>query len=499
MSGFAALMALSATQTRESQKSVETALAERQRRERERRQKQDEADRKQRELEAKLRLKHFEDEKREKERQRLKEEKAKALEAARLRREEEERDHLRYGAKKPGKSDMKWPSSSSQTQTQESVRKRRLPVDDDEASGATVLTREEKRQRKEQAQYRNEFRSPRRTPAKGYSKAGRQLPGGAIDVMTTTPGLPPLSSSAGMTTKERLTAVPMHLIKLNTNKRDTRTIDEIVKDMQQEKKRKTLSGEDAKAFSDWFSDKKKTTTVPETPKTAASASSSQSASQRNTPISSIPSGTKKATSVPPPRAPSSSSKPVTKTITSLSSKRSGSTDAPRSASSKPAAKPTVQTRPVVKKRPRSPSSSVSPPPPKRRPDGLDDDMRSQIWAALGKNRSAYVGHDDFSDDEDMEADASVLEREELYRFVTFQPPWFTAADTLLAPRLRDVRKRRPWLLSVGMKKRKERSGWRGRGVVIRCVALAGSRGPFLFSLLVGWKIFMTCISALLDH
>ncbi|KAK0476427.1 hypothetical protein IW261DRAFT_1491178 [Armillaria novae-zelandiae] len=275
MSGFAALMALSATQTRESQKSVETALAERQRRERERRQKQDEADRKQRELEAKLRLKHFEDEKREKERQRQKEEKLKALEAARLRREEEERDHLRYGAKKPGKSETKWPSSSSQTQTQESVRKRRFPSEEDEASGFDILTREEKRQRKEQAHYRNEFRSARRAPTKSYTKAGRQLPGGAIDVMTTTPGLPPLSLSAGMTARERLAAVPMHLIKLNTNKRDTRSIDEIVKDMQQEKKRKTLSGEDAKSFSDWFSDKKKATAASATPKTAVSVSSSR--------------------------------------------------------------------------------------------------------------------------------------------------------------------------------------------------------------------------------
>ncbi len=102
-------------------------------------------------------------------------------------------------------------------------------------------------------------------------------------------------------------------------------------------------------------------------------------------------------------------------------------------------------------------------------------MRSQIWAALGKNRNAYVGHDDFSDDEDMEADASVLEREELYRFVMFQPPWFTATDILLALRLLDARKRRPWLLSVGMKRRKERNGWRRRGVVIRCVSLVGSR------------------------
>lgn len=38
---------------------------------------------------------------------------------------------------------------------------------------------------------------------------------------------------------------------------------------------------------------------------------------------------------------------------------------------------------------------------------------------FGKNRDAYVGRDVLSDDEDMEADADALEREEFRRFVIF--------------------------------------------------------------------------------
>lgn len=64
MSGFAALMALSATQTKQSQDSVQSALIQRQQKEELRRKQQEEKERKEKELENKLRLKHFEDAKR---------------------------------------------------------------------------------------------------------------------------------------------------------------------------------------------------------------------------------------------------------------------------------------------------------------------------------------------------------------------------------------------------------------------------------------------------
>jgi len=84
-----------------------------------------------------------------------------------------------------------------------------------------------------------------------------------------------------------------------------------------------------------------------------------------------------------------------------------------------------------KKRSRSPSYSDASP-PKRRAVSYDDDeddfddapahddVRSMIWGIMGKNRADYVSRDIISDDEDMEADANALEREEKARYVLFQ-------------------------------------------------------------------------------
>ena len=47
------------------------------------------------------------------------------------------------------------------------------------------------------------------------------------------------------------------------------------------------------------------------------------------------------------------------------------------------------------------------------------DISQEIWKMFGKDRRAYVDRDVFSDDEDMEADATALEREEKMRCVCF--------------------------------------------------------------------------------
>jgi protein SPT2 len=41
----------------------------------------------------------------------------------------------------------------------------------------------------------------------------------------------------------------------------------------------------------------------------------------------------------------------------------------------------------------------------------------EIWKLFGKDRRTYIQRDVFSDDEDMEVDAGILEREELRRSV----------------------------------------------------------------------------------
>ena len=67
------------------------------------------------------------------------------------------------------------------------------------------------------------------------------------------------------------------------------------------------------------------------------------------------------------------------------------------------------------KRPRSASLSESPPPPKKRQ--LENDISSEIWSIFGKDRKKYTSRDVLSDDEDMEVDATFLEREETIRSV----------------------------------------------------------------------------------
>lgn len=70
-----------------------------------------------------------------------------------------------------------------------------------------------------------------------------------------------------------------------------------------------------------------------------------------------------------------------------------------------------------RKRPRSPSLSLSPPPSKRRTSESENALGSEIWKLFGKDRNSYVARDVLSDDEDMEADVSAVMREEMRRSV----------------------------------------------------------------------------------
>ena len=76
-----------------------------------------------------------------------------------------------------------------------------------------------------------------------------------------------------------------------------------------------------------------------------------------------------------------------------------------------------------KKRPLSEGHSESPPSKKRalsaveKEEKLSENISSAIWSMLGKKKDKYTGMDVFSDDEDMEADADDLEREEMFRWV----------------------------------------------------------------------------------
>lgn len=268
-SAWSKLMALSRAQTEEAQSSVQSVLIQRQQKEDLRRKQQEEKERKERELETKLRLKHFEEVKKQEELKARREQEIEAKERERKRREEKERDALRYGPKKSrsiGSGSPKYPSSNS-----DSRRGRLQACDDDDGPAPMALTREEKRKRKEENALRRGLALGKRSSHASGRRTAARLPGGAVNIASPGPGS--LDSGAHQSVKARIAAMPNGLTKLNINKRDTRTIDEILQDRAKARETKILDGEEAKEFNDWFGGKKKDVSKPPLPPASASASS----------------------------------------------------------------------------------------------------------------------------------------------------------------------------------------------------------------------------------
>lgn len=429
MTSWQTLMALSATHTRRTEEAVQSQLAERQRREAQRRKEIEEKEKKERELEAKLRLKRLEEQKREQERAERLERERQATEREMRRRQDQERDALLYGRPKKARDRNGYPVSGAGAGAGAGKRRHSAGSGDDEPGPSNVLTREEKRQRALERELGIARGSGKRTSGGGaYRKPGRRLPGGAVDSVTTNSA----SSSQGspvklQSTRDRLKSEPAMLIKLNTNKRDTRTIDEIMTDRAKMRQGKVLDGESAKEFNDWFGKTKK-----DPPKKPLVPAASSSTSRANTPaVAGSGSVSPRPVSSGPFKSIQKFATPASKSSAALSAKVGSASKPPvsKAASAKPAASgsrtPTIPktssatttNRSIPKKR-RSPSLSDSPPPAKRRPapGGSrhdEDDISSQIWKLFGKDRSSYIERDVLSDDEDMEADAFDVEREEL--------------------------------------------------------------------------------------
>ena len=421
-STFATLMAISASNTQASQRAAQQALAEKKRKEEEEIRKRAERERKEKELENRIRLKHFEDEKREREKKEREEKLNQEKERLREKKEAMARDKLLGNLKKPSRS--RSPSYPSVTSgPRDELRKKRLPSDDEE-DGGTFLTREEKRERRRIADLKfGAGRTKRVTVGTGpFQKSRRLLPGGGVD-MGSTDSSQNSGGSSGQSVKARLAAMPNTLQKLNVNKRDTRTIDEIIRDRERIKDGRVLNGEQAKDFNDWFGKKKDTTGLA---KETAALDLSANDSRSDTPTSS----TKPALN----KKPSTSSLPSfgkSKDLAKSGPSRPGPTSRP-GPSSKPPGSSISKPRPssahipsssAGKRHRRSASFSEdedeydSPPSKKRYAPPAQDDYRSEIWKLFGKNRSSYVNNAVDSDEDDMEADAMDLEKEELRRFV----------------------------------------------------------------------------------
>lgn len=289
---FANLMALSASQTQQQQSAVAQALRERQRKEALRIKQQAEQEAKELAKEKERRLKLFEAQKKEEEARKREEEARTRREQAAKKREDEAKYKLLFGAKKAAK--MVGSSSASAGAAGAGKGKGRSPGasgaggskagskfldDDDDDGGPIPLTREELRQRKldrEMARIYGTKKSSTGTSSSssylgGTTKAGRKLPGGAVDI-TMNHNKSSSSQADGKSVKDRLTSMPNALVKLNVNKRDTRTIDEIMRDKEKAKAGKVLEGDEAAAFDDWFgsSKKKEKEAVKQTPMAAGS-------------------------------------------------------------------------------------------------------------------------------------------------------------------------------------------------------------------------------------
>lgn len=451
MSGFAALLKLSKSQTEQSELEVQTQIANHQLQLEKKRREQEAKERREREVEAKRRAKCFEEERKEEERKRKRKEEESAKQKELAKREEQMRHALKYGPRKSSAAAGSSKSNGSDRGdglglTREELRKRQT-----ESSESSVLTREEKRERKLAAELRRTAGSSSRRSGGSKSvtslpdgRTVRRLPGGAVDFTTVSRLDDPDASSAlptgdftGKSARERLAAMPSTLLKLNTVKRDVRTIEEILIDRAKAKQAKVLAGDEAKEFSDWFGkNKKKEKATPQS-------------SFQSQPTSSSPSRGVSAT-------PSGSPAPTVNTISGSAFKPKPATKSPSSFLKPINPKPstvsrpsgTVPSAPPSKKRPRSPDDEISQPPIKRRASNASRpvapasrptaapsrpsttasrssalpndvvDISSEIWSIFGKDKKSYTARDVLSDDEDMEADAQSVLKEEARRFVT---------------------------------------------------------------------------------
>ncbi|KAJ7056696.1 hypothetical protein C8F01DRAFT_1154615 [Mycena amicta] len=391
MSTYKTLLAISETHTRLAEQQANAAVAQKKAREDRERKAAEAREIKERQIKQQEIKKHFEAQRRKAEEDRKAAEAVKRQEEELERRERERMDGLRYGPKKA--KEKAWPTSDKTTTTAAgtSSRKRKTPDDDDDGEhSGMALTRDEKRQRKANAEFRRAFNeAPRRSSPslvssflrKPARKQSSVLPGGARN-MVSTPSIEAAAATvdtSGMSVKKRLVAQGNMLQKLYVKPRDVRTIDEIARDLRASKK-PVLEGDQARNF-DLLAPTTKTVITSAPPTRPSSQQPSQS--QRSTPPSRTAGKKRHSRSASPPV---------------------------------PAPKRTTNKQPIAS------SSKQQQHKATHRPSRSDDDdeadpnsISDTIWAIMGKKRSTYVSRDVYSDDDDddIEADAAMLEREEL--------------------------------------------------------------------------------------
>lgn len=493
-SAFAQLMKLSQTQTAESEQAIQSQIESHRRQLEQRKREQEVKEKREKELEVKLRMKKLQDTMRAEERKKQQQEEEDKKRKERERKEEQIRMALKYGPKKATSNGRGRAGGGGDN-------------DLEEKNGGSTLTREEKRERKFAAQLRKGVSSGsgsgasrRNTGHRNFAslpdgRTVRRLPGGAVDVTVvsnladpkgsaSSSSLPATTSPAGkpgQSTRERLASLPATLVKLNTVKRDLRTIDEILVD-RAKAKNKVLDGDEAREFSDWFGKKKKedhnvvksaslsAAGTPERRQSPALQSSTSMSSSLNnhggtlsasaTASTLSTSSSLSTTALPPYKSKPTAPKPIPST--------NGSSSFFKSINPKPTTLGNSRANPSSSKRTRSPSptpavkrraigassngnssrpsnsavsgassslassskpsiskSAAASSKPRRQSQADADDMdpldiSSTIWSLFGKDKQRYAALDRFSDEEedlDMEADARSVLKEEARRWV----------------------------------------------------------------------------------
>ncbi|KAJ7165319.1 hypothetical protein C8R46DRAFT_900884 [Mycena filopes] len=367
---YKTLIAMSESHTRNLSAIAQQILVEKKARLR----RQAEQDRLQKVAESKLRLWYLDEQKRTDEAERKKTETRRAAEVELVRRQTARRKALLYGPK------SKRPTSISGALTCQVTDR-----EDEEEGPKNALTREEKREKRRQEELNKAFRTtkPRSSSVIGRHKRERCL---AYDANVSNETVSVVDNPSDLLkVKERLAAKANALIRLNVVKRDTRSIDEIVRDRRRDKG--VLDGERARSFADWFSPSMRTD-PPEAVLPVVTIP----------PVSSVPSlhfcpprqddGTlgsaPRRNPLCPPENAKKRARPVTTATTAPPSKRFRGT-----------------TGPSV-----SPSAAAYAPP----------SLGQEIWSIFGKDKAAYVAVDVLSDseasEEPMETGADAVELEE---------------------------------------------------------------------------------------
>ncbi|KAG8879816.1 hypothetical protein FRB98_005500 [Tulasnella sp. 332] len=419
-SSFAELMKVAEKNSQSSQREALETAKRREAALRRAREEQEKKERDEKEQQRGLMLRRIEEEKKAEERRKQKEEEARKRreEVMRGKALDEELTRQLPLANREGSSKSKAPNSYIVT-------------------NGSALTREEKRMARDPLRA-EELKANRRSAPVKRRRDGR-LPGGAIDSQDGSGSSSRLNSPAsnGLSARARMSAqFAPTLMKLNTEKRDLRTIEEITRDLQRNRvgggveKEEVLSGERAQAFDDWFGKKEKERPKPvssdgpkqpmdnavRSSKPGPSANGSSTAPKTSNPSRPVPFTSNSYAGT------STTSKPVAKKAAQAASGPSKPLGSGAS-SSKAGLVPSTASR----KRPRERSASYDSDMidedddesdqdrrrGKRRPngEGLNESARDMIWKLMGKDRSRYAAVDVNSDD-DMEVSAMDLWKED---------------------------------------------------------------------------------------